>query len=68
MMDRRSFLRGAAVVGSGVLTAGVVAGCSSPSPQRGRGQGTTTIDRAQRRPAGLADAGRFAPGHLAATR
>src|ERR1700728_3939584 len=41
-MDRRSFLQGAALVGSGVVSAGVVAGCSSPSPQRSQGQGTTT--------------------------
>ncbi len=41
MMDRRSFLQGAALVGSGVMGAGVVAGCSSPSPQHGRGQDTT---------------------------
>lgn len=30
-MDRRSFLRAATAVGSGVIASGVVAGCSSPS-------------------------------------
>ena len=30
-MDRRTFLRGATVVGSGVIAGGAVAGCSSPS-------------------------------------
>ena len=42
MMDRRSFLRGAAVVGSGVLAASVVAGCSNPTPHGAQGGGTTT--------------------------
>jgi FAD/FMN-containing dehydrogenase len=30
-MDRRSFLRGVTVVGSGVIAGGAIAGCSSPS-------------------------------------
>src|SRR5258708_7439471 len=41
-MDRRSFLRGAAVAGSGLLAGGVVTGCSGPSPRHGDGGGTTS--------------------------
>ncbi len=41
-MDRRSFLRGAAVAGSGLLAGGAVSGCSSPGPHRAEGEGTTT--------------------------
>jgi hypothetical protein len=42
MMDRRSFLRSAAVVGSGLLSAGVAADCSNPRPQQGQGSSTTS--------------------------
>jgi FAD/FMN-containing dehydrogenase len=42
MMDRRSFLRGAAVAASGVLAAGLAADCSNPSPHDGQGEGTTS--------------------------
>ena len=38
-MDRRSFLRGATVVGSGVIASGVVAGCSSPSSHSANSNG-----------------------------
>ncbi len=31
-MDRRSFLRRAAVVGSGLVAGGTASGCSSPGP------------------------------------
>jgi hypothetical protein len=44
-MDRRSFLRRAAVVGSGVVAGGTAAGCSSPSPSphpEGAGDRTAT--------------------------
>ena len=46
-MDRRSFLRGATVVGSGVIAGGAVAGCSNPSsrsanPNRGATTSTST--------------------------
>ena len=40
-MDRRTFLRGATVVGSGVIAGGAVAGCSSPS-RRSSSTGTST--------------------------
>ncbi len=46
-MDRRSFLRGAAVVGSGVIAGGALADCASPSSRssnadRGTARSTTT--------------------------
>ena len=40
-MDRRSFLRGATVVGSGVIAGGAVAGCSSPSSRSSDAHGGT---------------------------
>ena len=41
-MDRRTFLRGATVVGSGVITGGAVAGCSGTNPDSsGAGGGTS---------------------------
>ena len=45
-MDRRSFLRGAAVAGSGLVAGGVATACSGPSSQSGQGAGTTHIDAA----------------------
>ncbi len=47
-MDRRSFLRGATVVGSGMMAGGAVAGCSGPSSRSsdahvGRPTSTTTV-------------------------
>src|ERR1700734_584944 len=46
-MDRRSFLRGATVVGSGVIAGGALVGCSNPSsrsanPKRSATSSTTT--------------------------
>jgi hypothetical protein len=41
-MDRRSFLRGATVVGSGLIAGGVAAACSSPSTQSSNAGGGTT--------------------------
>ena len=41
-MDRRSFLRGAAVAGSGLLAGSVVTACSSPGPESGEGSSDTT--------------------------
>jgi FAD/FMN-containing dehydrogenase len=41
-MDSSSFLRGAAVVGSGVLAGGVVTGCSSPRPENAGGGATAS--------------------------
>ncbi len=38
-MDRRSFLRHAAVVGSGVVAGGAAAGCSSPAPHPSKSEG-----------------------------
>ena len=40
-MDRRSFLRSAALVSSGVVGAGVAADCSNASPDNTQGKGTT---------------------------
>ena len=40
-MDRRSFLRGAAVAASGLLAGGVVSGCSNPSSHGAEGEDTT---------------------------
>jgi FAD/FMN-containing dehydrogenase len=39
-MDRRSFLRGAAVAGTGVLAGGTLSGCSSSSPHRPESEST----------------------------
>jgi FAD/FMN-containing dehydrogenase len=44
-MDRRSFLRGGAVVGTGLIAGGVAAGCSGPTPptsQEGGGRSPST--------------------------
>ena len=41
-MDRRSFLRGAALAGSGLLAAGAASGCSSPGAHRAAEKGATT--------------------------
>ena len=41
-MDRRSFLRGATVVGSGVIAGGAAAGCSNPSRRSSHTNGDTS--------------------------
>jgi FAD/FMN-containing dehydrogenase len=42
-MDRRSFLRGATVLGSGMIVGGALAGCSTPGPHSSTaGSGTST--------------------------
>ena len=46
-MDRRSFLRGAAAVGSTVVAGGVAAGCSSGPPERSGAHGTSTSTSAK---------------------
>ena len=44
-MDRRSFLRQAAVVGSGVVAGGTAAGCSSPGPRATEGTAPTSGEK-----------------------
>jgi FAD binding domain/Berberine and berberine like len=46
-MDRRSFLRGAAAVGSTVVAGGVAAGCSGGQPERSGAHGTSTSTSAK---------------------
>jgi FAD/FMN-containing dehydrogenase len=78
-MDRRSFLRGATVVGSGVIAGGAVAGCSNPSSRSAHtNDGTATSTTTGRGPPDWAklsgsltgtllqpsDSGYAAAGHL----
>ncbi len=46
-MDRRSFLRGAATVGSTVVAGGVAAGCSGGQPERSGAHGTSASTSAR---------------------
>jgi FAD/FMN-containing dehydrogenase len=43
-MDRRTFLRGATVLGSGVLAGAAVAGCSTSGPHHASGSSTSTTE------------------------